>query len=161
MKTIKANKKKIIVLVSMVLLLVATGLLNFFLNTTTAPPASGGNNTAQPSFFQSVRSDRAALKEAEIDLLREIVETSADQTMVAEATSAKLAVIASMDTEFVIETLIKARGIEEVVVTIGRTAVSVVVAKADLTVEEANQIMFVIIQETDFTPEDIIILPYV
>ena len=158
----KANKKKIIVLVSMVLLLVGTGLLNFFLNTGVQPPAQGGpGDQAQPSFFYMVRRDRETLREAELDILREVVATSQDESILNDAHRDKMAISRAMSLEFEIETLIRGRGIEDVVVTISRNMVNVVVQSEELDVTQANQIMFVILQETDFTPEEIIIMPYV
>ncbi|MCL2630005.1 MAG: SpoIIIAH-like family protein [Firmicutes bacterium] len=160
----KANKKKIIVLVSMVLLLVGTGVLNYFLNTN-VPVNSGqgsGSSVTVPTFFEMFRSERVVTRQAEIDALNEIIDaTNSTEAMIDEAREIKMALARSIDTEFAIETLIKAKGMPDAVVTITKNNVYVVVQKAELSLEESIQILNIITTETDYTAEDIVVYPYV
>ncbi|MDD3947656.1 MAG: SpoIIIAH-like family protein [Clostridia bacterium] len=157
----KANKKKIIVLVAMIVLLVATGCLNYFLNVKQDNIDTVDAGT-QPTFFETYRSDRVTTREQEITYLDEIIvsEASSDEA-VAAAESQKLALTTAMETELVIEGLIKAAGYTDCVVTISTNNVNVVVKDSELTLEEAAQIYNTIASETDFTAADVVIIPYV
>lgn len=155
----KANKKKIIVLVAMILLLVATGCLNYFLNV--KPNIDEVDANTQPTFFETFRRDRVTTREQEIIHLNEIIasEVSSD-TAVAEAETQKLALTAAMETELVLEGLIKASGHADCVVTISTKNVNVVVKDDDLTLEEATRILNIIVTQTDFKAVDVDIYPY-
>ena len=104
----KANKKKIIVLVSMIALLVATGCLNYFLNVRKADVDQPVDQTT-PTFFATYRNDREVTRQQEIAYLDEMIasETSSAET-IAEAEAQKLAICQAMETELVLEGLIKA-----------------------------------------------------
>ena len=161
---IKANKKKIIVIVSMIALLVATGCLNYFLNVkgNTTNPDDSLNVDSTPTFFATYRSDRETIREQEKSYLDEII-TSVDSTeeAVSAAESQKLALCAAMETELVLETLIKAKGFEDCVVTISTENVNVVVKDEEVSLEEAAQILDIIVSETDFEAPAVTVIPYV
>ncbi len=162
---IKANRKKIIVIVSMIALLVATGCLNYFLNVkgnTTNPDNDSLNVDSTPTFFATYRSDRETIREQEKSYLDEII-TSADSTAeaVAAAETQKLALCAAMETELVLETLIKAKGFEDCVVTISTENVNVVVKDEEVSLEEAAQILDIIVSETDYEAPAVTVIPYV
>lgn len=163
----KASKKKIIVLIAMVLLLVGTGCLNYFLNVKSSSGADASNvgaddGTATPTFFETYRSDRTVTREQEQVYLDEIIAsaTSTEET-VASAQQQKLAITSAMETELVLEGLIKAKGFADAVVTISTENVNVVVKDEELTLEEAAQILDIVVTETDFTAPDVVIIPYV
>lgn len=155
----KANKKKIIVLVAMIVLLVATGCLNYFLNLKKVDDVNADEDT--PTFFETFRADRVATREQEIKLLDEIIAAATTEEAVAAAEAQKLALAAAMETELLLEGLIKATGHLDCVVTISSNSVNVVVKDSDLTQEEAAQILNIIVTETEFTPPDVTIIPYV
>lgn len=162
--TIKANKKKIIVIVSMIALLVATGCLNYFLNAkgSTTNPDDSLNVDSAPTFFATYRSDRETIREQEKLYLDEII-TSVDSTAeaVLAAESQKLALCSAMETELVLETLIKAKGFEDCIVTISTENVNVVVKDEEVSLEEAAQILEIIVSETDFEAPQVTVIPYV
>lgn len=157
----KANKKKIIVLVSMIALLVATGCLNYFLNVRKADVDQPVDQTT-PTFFATYRNDREVTRQQEIAYLDEMIasEISSAET-IAEAEAQKLAICQAMETELVLEGLIKAKGFEDCVVTISTENVNVVVKDAELTVEDAAQILNIVVTETTFTAPDVVVIPYV
>ncbi|HOO22248.1 MAG TPA: SpoIIIAH-like family protein [Clostridia bacterium] len=157
----KANKKKIIILVSLVLLLVATGVLNYFI-TIRNKPNDPSDVDATPTFFSSFRDDRENTRAQEILYLDDIItNANSDETTIASAQSKKLTLVDTMETELTLEGLIKAKGFEDCVVTISSEKVNVVVMDSELTIEEAAQILDIIVQQTKYTAKNVIILPYV
>lgn len=156
----KTNKKKIIILASLVVLLVATGVLNYFLNAKKNTNPDDGDLV--PTFFASYRTDRETTRAEEILYLDSIITSAtADQTTIANAQSKKLSICDAMETELILEGLIKAKGFEDCVVTISTSNVNVVVKDADLTLEEAAKILNIIVTETSFTALDVVVIPYV
>lgn len=154
----KTNKKKIIVLVSLVLLLVATGVLNYFLNAKLNPE---DEELTAVTFFVSYRQDREATRAEEILYLDSIIASeSADETTIANAQAKKLEICDAMETELVLEGLIKAKGFEDCVVTISTENVNIVVKSAEISAEQAAQILNIVVTETDYTALDVTVLPY-
>ncbi len=160
---IKAKTKKIIVLSVMVALLVATGVLNFVLNDklnqTTDNTQDPG--TVTQTFFASARSERDSTRESEFLYLDAIMQSeqsteSAKQT----AQEQKLTLVSRMEKELAIETLVKARGFEDAIVTIGDSGVSIVVNSTELTEEQANQILSDVMGETTFKATEVKVIPY-
>ncbi len=162
---IKSKTKKIIVLSVMVLLLVATGVLNFVLNDklTSATDNVTGNNQADvtQTFFAAAKSDRDATRESEFLYLDAIMQAeTSSQSAKDSAEKQKLLLVERMELENNLETLIKGKGFEEAIVTIGDNGVSVVVGSAEVSGEDANQILSVIVGETTFKASDVKIIPY-
>ncbi len=159
----KANKKKIIVLVSMVFLLVATGCLSYFLNTgDTAGETNEGTTEVEPTFFELCRDERTLTRtEMQIELDEIISSTVASEEAIATAIDEKLALTTAMDVELTLETLIKAQGFADALVTVGSENINVVVQDDDLTLQEATQILNIIVTETSYTAENVVIIPYV
>lgn len=157
----KTNKKKIIVLVSLVVLLVATGVLNYFLNAKIGT-GDDDSNIATPTFFVSYRQDREATRSEEILYLDSVIASqSSDEDTIALAQAKKLGICDIMETEMVLEGLIKARGFDDCVVTISTENVNIVVKNPELSLEEAAQILSIIVAETVYTAPNVYIIPYV
>ena len=159
---IKPRTKKAIVLSVMVVLLVATGVLNWALNyklLSKDEPASA--DTVTETFFATYRSDRDSTRESEYLYLDAII-TSADSSTESKALAEeqKLALVMRMEQELTLETLIKAKGFDDAIVAIGDNGVSVVVGTEELSQEEATQILAIITDETDYTANDVKIIPY-
>lgn len=163
-KNIKVNKKKIIILVSLVVLLVATGCLNYFLTIKGSNPDTGNGNVdaATPTFFSTYRTDRESTRAQEILYLEDIiVSANADEATITNAQNKKLDLVSAMETELALEGLIKAKGFEDCIVTISSNNVNVVVQDSELELNEAAQILNIIVSETDFKASNVIIIPYV
>lgn len=161
---IKAKTKKIIVLSVMVVLLVATGVLNFVLNDKLS---SATQNTQSPdtsvteTFFAAARSDREATRESEFLYLDAIMNSdSSSQSAKTTAEKQKMLLVERMEKELSLETMIKGKGFEDAIVTIGDSGVSVVVGTAELSAEQANQILSVVVSETTFKPSEVKVVPY-
>lgn len=160
---IKTKTKKIIVLSVMVALLVATGVLNFVLNDklNQSTDSSGEQGTITQTFFASARSERDSTRESEflyLDAIMQSEQSTASAKQTAE--EQKLTLVSRMEKELAIETLVKARGFEDAIVTIGDSGVSVVVNSTELTEEQANQILSDVMGETTFKPSEVKVIPY-
>ena len=163
--SIKANKKNIMVVACMVALLVATGCLNYFLNVQEQEGLEAGigdqNNTTE-TFFSTYRTDREETRAQELEYLDEIIASaSSTETAIASAEEQKLQITGAMETELVLEGLIKSKGFQDCVVTMSTENVNVVVMDEEVSLEDAAQIMDIIVSETDFEAPDIVIIPYV
>lgn len=163
-KNIKVNKKKVIILVSLVALLVATGCLNYFLtvkNNQTKQPDSS-LDAATPTFFETYRTDREATRAQEILYLEDIIASAnADEATVTGAQNKKLELVGMMETELALEGLIKAKGFPDCVVTMSSDNVNIVVQDSELGLDEAAQILNIIVTETDYKASSVYIIPYV
>ena len=161
---IKANKKKIIVVACMVALLVATGCLNYFLNVKEQEGLEAGQGDLQTTetFFSTYRTDREETRAQELEYLDEIIASaSSTESAVASAEEQKLQITGAMETELVLEGLIKAKGFRDCVVTMSTENVNVVVMDEEVSLEDAAMIMDIIVSETEFEAPDIVIIPYV
>lgn len=161
---IKSKTKKIIVLSVMVALLIATGVLNFVLSDklgSSNQTTNGNASTVTQTFFAAAKSDRDATRESEF-LYLDAIMNSDTATDVAKKTAQeqKLALVERMEKELALETLIKSKGFEDVIVTIGDKGVSIVVGSEQLTAEQANRILSVVVSETTFKATDVNVIPY-
>ena len=164
---IKPRTKKIIVLSVMVALLVATGVLNWALNDRLTASDPIDANAVTETFFSAYRSEREATRESEFLYLDAIIssETSSEAAKTA-AEEQKLGLVERMEKEMQLESLVKAKGFEDAIVTMSDSGVNVVVGTAELTAEQAAQIYdivrseTVVRSETDLTAGDVKIIPY-
>ena len=158
---IKPRTKKIIVLSVMVALLVATGVLNWALNDRLTASEPIDANAVTETFFSAYRSEREATRESEFLYLDAIIssETSSEAAKTA-AEEQKLGLVERMEKEMQLESLVKAKGFEDAIVTMSDSGVNVVVGTAELTAEQAAQIYDIVRSETDLTAGDVKIIPY-
>lgn len=158
---IKPRTKKIIVLSVMVALLVATGVLNWALNDRLTASDPIDTNAVTETFFSAYRSEREATRESEFLYLDAIIssETSSEAAKTA-AEEQKLGLVERMEKEMQLESLVKAKGFEDAIVTMSDSGVNVVVGTAELTAEQAAQIYDIVRSETDLTAGDVKIIPY-
>ncbi len=156
-----SKKKKILLLSVMVALLVVSGVMNFVLNTNTTPVTGEEDALSASSFFSAFRTDREATREQtmlELDAIISSADTSESAKTAAE--DMKLKMCANMQTEFDIETLIKAKGFSEAVVTIGTQNINVLVNDATLDSAEVAQILSIVVGETGVSASNVKITPY-
>ena len=158
---IKPRTKKIIVLSVMVALLVATGVLNWALNDRLTASDPIDANAVTETFFSAYRSERETTRESEFLYLDAIIssETSSEAAKTA-AEEQKLGLVERMEKEMQLESLVKAKGFEDAIVTMSDSGVNVVVGTAELTAEQAAQIYDIVRSETDLTAGDVKIIPY-
>lgn len=158
---LSANKKKIIVLCSMVLLLVIAGTLNVVLSLKAPGPGGDGGGTVT-TFFSSYKADREAKRAEQMAYLDSIIASpSSTKEAVAAAEKEKSQLCVNIEAELVLEGLIKARGYEDAVVTMGTTNLNVIIKDKDFNLEDAAKILGIITSETSYTPTQVVIAPYV
>lgn len=162
--SLKTNRKKIIVLVCLLCLLVATGCLNYFLsarkNAQTDEPAV--SQDANLTFFESYRADRTNTRAQEMLYLEDVIASStSDEATRTSAQQKKLSLVDTMETELCLEGLIKAKGFEDCIVTITNNNVNVVVQSQDLTLADSAMILSIIVDETGYSANNVIVIPYI
>lgn len=151
------KRTKIIILTAMVLLLGVTGYLNIVLNKSIKQPEVEQTST---SYFTAYRTDREATRDQEMLYYDAIIgnETSTAEAK-ASAESARLALVAQMEKELVIEGLIKAKGFEDAIVTISDANVNAIVKSSELKSTEVAQIVSVIQTQLGTDLENIKVFP--
>ena len=142
--------KKIALIVSMAVVLVAAAVLNVTLLATKDTTPSG--EAVQTSFFATSRLNRQAYRDYEIEELNQIIAQEGDEYAAARqnATARKQQIIDAMETELLLETLLKAQGFNDVLVTVNTTQdnISVIVDKEDLDYDDAVKIYYIVASET-------------
>ena len=154
--------KKIALMVSMVLVLVIAAVLNVTLLSKSSSQASTGDDVVQTGFFATSRTDRQATRDYEIAELNAILAMEGYEYAEArqKALEQKQNIVAAMETEMLLETLLKAQGFDDVLVTVNANAnnISVIVDKDDLTREDTVRIYNIIATEASVEPDYVKIL---
>lgn len=153
--------KKIALMVSMVLVLVVAAVLNVTL--LTRKPDDGKNDAAvQTGFFATSRADRQATRNYEIAELNNILAMEGDEYADArkKALEQKQNIVSAMETEMLLETLLKAQGFEDCLVTVnsGSDNISVIVDRDELTRQDTVKIYNIIATEANVSHEYVKIL---
>lgn len=151
------KRTKIIILAVMVVLLGVTGYLNVALNNASQDVPT---QTTTASYFASYREDRESRRDQELLYYQAIAE-SPDSTpeAVQSANAAREALIQQMDTELVVEGVIKGLGFNDCVITLASSNVNVLVDADTLTETEVAQIVDVVQQHLQTDLENIKIIP--
>ncbi len=145
-----SKKKKIIILSCMILLLAVTAVFNFVLT------GKKEETVAAANYFTQCRTERSSLRNEQFLQLDAIIASAdADEEALSEALNLKLKLTGIMEQEFRLENLIKSRGYEDAVVTIGLTSgkINVTVKDADFTQDDAVIIYTILAEEAGATPE--------
>lgn len=100
-------------------------------------------------YFETFRAEREAVREREMQYLDEIIATASigDETL-EQAVEQKLALVENMEAEFTMESMILAKGFEDVAVTFHNGAVNVVMDAQTLSDAEVAQILDIVQRET-------------
>lgn len=123
-----------------------------------AEPA-GGTAEAGTDYFESFRAERDAVRATEIEYLDEVIAVSySDAETLADAQEQKLALVANMETEFTIESLLRAKGFADAAVTFHKGSVNVVVDSEELSDDKVAQILDIVKRETGESADNIKIL---
>ena len=153
------KKKKIIILSLMIALLAVTAVCNFLLS-----GDSVYEDSTSTAYFSEYRSQRSSSRNEQILQLEKIIAESEANSEVREtALTQKMQLTALTEQELKLETLIKAYGYEEVVVTMSITSpnVSVIVKNDAFDQADAVKIYNLLAQETEVDSENINIIPYI
>ena len=153
--------KKIALIVSMVAVLVVAAVLNVTLLATRKTDTDNGE-TVQTSFFATSRLDRQTTRDYEISELNAILAMEGDEYAEARqnALIQKQQIVSAMETELLLETLLKAQGFKDVLVTVNASLdnISVIVDKDELTREDTVRIYNIIATEASIEPDYVRIL---
>lgn len=154
--------KKIALIVSMVAVLVVAAVLNVTLLTNQSNRPASGDNVVQTSFFNTSRTDRQTTRNYEIAELNQILAMEGDEYAEARqnALAKKQSIVDAMETEMLLETLLKAQGYDDVLVTVNASSdnVSVIVDKDELTRQDTVKIYNIIATEAAISPDYVKIL---
>lgn len=154
-----SKRKKIIIMSTMVALLLLTGYLNITLNNNLTQSVSA-TETVIESFYINYRTVREESRLEQIEIYNSIIESSASSSeSITAAENSKLEIISAMETEVVIEGLIKAKGFSDCIYTQSGDNVIIVIDSGELTSSEVSQICEIIIEQTGLSIENITIIP--
>ena len=152
------KKKKILIIGAFCLLLAVTGVLNIVLNNSANTSVSEVVSTT--NFFVSYRQDRSDTYEQELLYLSAIIDSSsASSEAKANAEAEQAKIIANMQLQTNLEGLIKAKGFSDVVVSAMTNNISVIVKSASLNDSQVATIVDVIQGETNYSIDNIKIIP--
>lgn len=152
--------KKIAIVLSMVAVLAIAAVVNVTLLNNNSK--AGEDDVVQTGFFQTSKLDRQTTRDYEIAELNAILAMEGEEYAQARqsALQKKQNIVDAMETEMLLETLLKAQGFENVLVTVNAAGenVSVIVDKDELTREDTVRIYNVIATETSVSTEYVKIL---
>ena len=156
-----SKTKKIILLVSMVVVLAVAAYLNIMLLSKKSGENGGGDVQSTSTFFNTCREDRDTARKEEIANLDAIINVEGDEYETANAVAQKQTIVKAMEMEMLLENLLKAKGFEDVVVSVGTSSnsVNVIVAADGLTRENTAVIYKTVATETGYEADYIRILP--
>ena len=153
------KRTKIFILVAMVLLLGVTGYLNIALNNNVTTQTNA-NTVTQANYFDTYRDDRQSTRDQELLYYDAIINSeSSSKEAIANAEAKKLEIVETMESELVMEGLIKAKGFEDVIVTNSANNINVIVKCASLESSQVAQIVEIVKQQTSKSIDNIKIIP--
>ncbi|OQB25211.1 MAG: Stage III sporulation protein AH [Firmicutes bacterium ADurb.Bin182] len=173
----KDKKKTWLAIIALVLLLIAAIYVNYRLNASNEenePTAAGKDNDeiritsagtetvsgAGTEYFSAFREERENRRSTEFELLDAIITSeNSDKQTVADAQAKKLELIACIEKEFIIESLLKAKGFRDAAVTFHAGSANVIVDSETLTEEQVAQILEIVLRETGEKAENVKIAP--
>lgn len=157
-----SNTKKIALMSTLVLLLAVTAVFNFILAGTRTAGASGNGGVVQANYFTSFRSERSSTRSEEFVQLDSVLSAyDKESAEYKEAAAMKQKMVAIMEDELVIETMIKSLGFTDAVVAIGASSdnVNVFINSSELDYDSALKIYNMLKNETGIVSGNIIIMP--
>ena len=157
-----AINKKVLTLGGIALILVGAVVANLYLNGSFGgkkTEETGGSEaveaSAQAGFFESFRTDRDTTRAKEIQYIDTIIAQGADQETMADAQQQKLTIVDNMEKELTVESLLKAKGFQDVAVTMHTGSINVILSAEALSDEQVAQVLEIVIRETGEAAENI------
>ena len=156
-----SNKKKIIVMSSLVLLLAVTAIFNFvFANSTMQSTSTDGITTA--NYFTTYRTERTTTRNEELVQLDSVIALYDEgDERYKQATEMKMEIISAMETELLLENMVKSLGFSDAVVAVSSNSsnINVFINSTELNYDTALSIYNMMKKETDILAANIIIMP--
>jgi stage III sporulation protein AH len=160
--------KRVLTATGLCLLLVAAVVTNILVNKgknkteeTSAQKPSGvaqvsaQSGSANANFFASYREERDSVRTQELAYLDAIVAQGGDKETLSDAQQQKLELVNAMETELTVENLVRSKGFADVIVSIHKGNVNVVVGADTLNDEQVAQILDIVLRETGKTAENV------
>lgn len=111
-------------------------------------------------YFEVFRTDRENTREVEISFLDAIInDEMTDAETLADAQQQKLAIVDSIEKEFTVESLLKAKGFLDVAVTVHAGSVNVIIKSDELSEKQVAQVLDIVCRETGESAQNIKIQP--
>ena len=154
-----SKKKKIIILSCMIVLLAVTAVFNFVLS---APNPQANDSVSAANYFTEYKTERKQSRSEQLLQLENVITASEEYSDARrEALELKLRLTEMIEKELLLEKLIKAKGYEDSVVSIGLTSenVNVIVRSADFSQDDAVVIYTLLAEGAGATPEKVNIIP--
>ncbi|MBP5373194.1 MAG: SpoIIIAH-like family protein [Clostridia bacterium] len=154
-----SKKKKIIVLSCMIVLLAVTAVFNFVLS---APSTSADDSVSAANYFVEYKTERSESRSEQLLQLDSVISASEENSDIkTEALALKIRLTEIIEKELLLEKLIKAKGYEDTVVSIGLTSenINVIVKDANFDQDDAVIIYTILAEEANATPEKVNIIP--
>ena len=158
----KLLNRRTMTLLAVCLLLLAAVAANVIMNRSEEKMADAATTAvsvsapgAQGSFFDMYRSERDSVRTQELAYLDAIVAQGGDEATLSEAQKQKMTLVDCMESELNTENLIRAKGFEEVIVSMHNGSVNVIVDADALTDEQVAQILDIVLRQTGETAENI------
>ena len=112
------------------------------------------------NFFVDYRLEREKNRNKEIEYINTVInDQEVDADIEKEAHAQLLELASNMETETVIENLLKAKGFNEVIAIMHKNNINIIVEKQELTTEELAQILEIVKRESQFDTNNIVIFP--
>ena len=121
-----------------------------------------GNDKISPTgnFFVDFRIERDKVRDQEVEYLNSIIENKAtDKETLKEAMNQMIEITKAMEKEVTIEGLIKAKGFDDVVVTLHKGSVNVILKESELSEAQVAKILDIVRRESGEKAENIKIIP--
>ncbi len=161
--------KKYGVLIGLTALLVLAVYVNIRVNKSaeaaalskTPSPAPQGEVVVETAgedgdFFATFRDDRENNRAKELEYLETIISEQTDVETLADAQEQKLDMVSSMETEFTVESLLKAKGFSDAAVMFHKGSVNVILkAEDNLTSQQAAQVLDIVCRETGESAQNV------
>lgn len=158
--------KRVLTAVGLCVLLAAAVVTNILINrskpeTASTPdkePAqavSAPSRASDPGFFAAYREERDNVRTQELAYLDAIVAQGGDAETLSDAQRQKLELVNAMETELTVENLVRAKGFSDVIVSLHKGNVNVVVGADTLSDEQVAQILDIVLRETGKTAENV------
>ena len=158
--------KRVLTAVGLCLLLAAAVVTNILVNRnkteSTSKPAeepaqavSASVRTGNANFFAAYREERDNVRTQELAYLDAIVAQGGDTETLSDAQKQKLDLVNAMETELTVENLVRAKGFADVIVSMHKGNVNVVVGADTLSDEQVAQILDIVLRETGQAAENV------
>ncbi len=159
--------KRVLTAVGLCLLLAAAVVTNILVNKEKGETAQSGaqhgsevtqvsaSGKTQSDFFAAYRDERDSVRTQELAYLDAIVAQGADTETLADVQKQKLELVNAMETELTVENLVRAKGFRDVIVSIHKGNISVVVGADSLNDEQVAQILDIVLRETGKSAENV------